>query len=202
MEYLTKLFGSSARVKLLRLFLFNPERVYDRDSIASATRVATETVAKELVGLARTGILKRKSFTKIVPGVGKIAKKRKTIGWTLDQKYPYKVELSRFLHETLSISDVDIRNRFRGVGTVHLLVVAGFLIDKIESPLEILLVGNKLDNAGIATSVRDFESECGRDIRYAVLSVEEYLFRKRVRDKLVRDLFDFPHHILIDRISE
>jgi hypothetical protein len=80
--------------------------------------------------------------------------------------------------------------------------MAGFLIDQKEGSLELLVVGDKLDEASMQTAVRAFEAECGRDIRYAVLTVEEYLFRKRVRDKLVRDLLDYPHRVLVDKIAE
>ncbi|MBP9760041.1 MAG: hypothetical protein KBD24_01595 [Candidatus Pacebacteria bacterium] len=202
MEYLTKLFGSPARVKLLRLFLFNPERVYDRDGTVATTRVSPLTASKELTALARAGVLKRKIFYKTVaPSGAKAPKKRKAMGWSLDSKYPHVIPLTRFLRDTLSITDADIRSRLRGAGAVHLLVLSGFLIGQKESALDMLVVGNKLDEEFIQTAVRAFEAECGQEIRYAVLTTEDYQYRRRVRDKLVRDVMDYPHTVLVDRVS-
>jgi hypothetical protein len=115
----------------------------------------------------------------------------------LEQKYPYRDPLARFLHDTLSVSDTQIRARLKGAGSLQLLVLAGFLIDEKESPLDVLLVGERLDEAEIQSAMRLIEAECGRDIRYTVLPTEDYLFRKRVRDKLVRDVMDHPHKVLI-----
>lgn len=203
MEYLAKLFGSPARVKLLRLFLFNPERVYDRDDASHTARITPAVASKELASLARAGIIKRKAFYKegMRPG-SKTPKRRKALGWVLEQKYPYRDSLARFMHSTLSVSDTEIRARLKSVGTLQLLVLAGFLINEKESPLDVLMVGERLNETEIQSVMRTIEAECGRDIRYTVLRTEDYLFRRRVRDKLVRDVMDRPHNVLIDRISE
>jgi len=66
MEYLSKLFGSPARVKVIRLFTFNPEEVFDRDVVVQKARVTPETASKELSALARASIVNRKTFFKEV----------------------------------------------------------------------------------------------------------------------------------------
>jgi hypothetical protein len=201
MEHLYKLFGSPARVKLLRLFMFNPLAVFDRDSVVTRARITPETASKELAALARAGIVSRKTFYKeiIRPG-GSATKKRKTIGWVADQHYPYREQLSSFLRDTLVVSYADIRKRLRGVGTIRLLVLSGFLIGERDAGLDLLVVGDRLDGQGIHAAVKLFEAECGREIRYAVLATDEFQYRRRVRDKLVRDVMDFPHQALIDRL--
>jgi hypothetical protein len=200
-EHLAKLFGSPARVKLLRLFVFNPDTVVDRDRVVADARVTPETASKELAALARASIVVRKNFYKEVVRPGSRAtKKRRTVGWVLNTHYPYLEPLTRFLRDTLSISAAEIRRRLRGIGSVRLLVISGFLVGAKEAGLDLLLVGDRLDAQAIQSAIRMLEAEFGVEMRYAVLPTEEYLYRRRVRDKLVRDVLDFPHEALIDRL--
>lgn len=202
MEYLSKLFGSPARVKILRLFMFHPDRVYDRDSVVAAARITPETASKELASLARAGVMQRKTFYKEVVRPGSTAiKKRKTVGWVLCSKYPHIDALDIFLRDTLIVSGVEIRKRLRGVGSIKLLVLSGFLIGEKDTGLDMLIVGNKLNEQSVKNVLRVLEAECGQEIRYALLTTEEYQYRRRVRDKLVRGVMDYPHKEVVDKLA-
>jgi len=47
--------------------------------------------------------------------------------------------------------------------------------------------------------VRTLEPKFGREIRYTILSTPEFRYRLTVQDRLLRDVLDFPHRILINR---
>jgi len=203
MEPLSKLFGTPARVKLLRLFLFNPEGVYGRDDVVERARVTPAMASKELAALARMGLIKRRTFYKESARTsGTAAQKRKTLGWMLDSKYVYREALGTFLHDTLALRDSDVRKRFMSIGPVRVCILSGFLVaGDTESELDVLLVGNALESDMVDTVMRGLEAECGREIRYAVIPVEEYLYRLRVRDKMLRNILDYPHTVLVDKIG-
>lgn len=202
MEYVSKLLGSPARVKLLRLFLFNQERTYDRDDAAQIARVATEATSRECQSLTRAGVLARKSYFKEMVRPGDAApKRRRTVGWTCDLQYPHREALTRFLRDTLFLTEADIRKRFRGVGTVRLLAISGVLVGERERGIDLLIVGDRLSTELVRSAVRALEAECGQEIRYAILLTDEFLYRRRVRDRLVRDVLDYPHKLLIDRVA-
>jgi len=202
MEYLSKLLGSPARVKLLRLFLFNPSQIYDRDMVVMNARVTPDMASKELAALARAGVIMRRSFFKEVIRAGtKLPTKRRTLGWMCDPNYPHLTPLTRFLRDTLVVSESDIRKRIRAVGTVKLVVIGGPLIGEERTALDLLIVGDRLNETGLKNFVRALESEAGRELRYAVLTSDEYQYRRRVRDKLTRDVFDFPHREIINKLG-
>lgn len=198
---MSKLLGSPARTKLLRLFAFNPERVFDRDMVVRVSRITPDTASRELAALARAEVIKRKTYYKDVVRPGsKTAKKRKTIGWILNQNYLFIDALTRFLRDTLSISSVDVRKRLRGAGSIKLLVLSGILVGEKSGGVDMLIVGDRLNEQHVYNAVCALEAECGQEIRYSVMTTEEYRYRRRVRDKLVRDIMDFPHHEVIDRL--
>jgi hypothetical protein len=202
MEYLSKLFGSPAKVKLLRLFVFNPDTIYDRDAVVQASRITPDTASRELAALARAEVIKRKTYYKDVtrPGSNK-ERKRKTLGWRLDEEYPHLEALELFLRSTLTISEKEVKKRLRGTGTVRLVVFAGILIGEPDGAVDVLLVGDRLKEASLKQFVRLLEAESGKELRYMVLTTDDYLYRRRVRDKFVRDVMDFPHRLVIDKLS-
>ena len=203
MEYLSKLFGTPARVKLLRLFLFNPDEVYDRDAVIKMARITPDTASKELTALTRAEVVVRKNFYKEVVHPGnKTPKKRKTIGWTLNVKYAHLSALTIFMRESLTVSNKEIAKRFRGGGTIKLLILSGFLVGKPEGELDVLIVGERLKEELIENAIRSLEAECGQEINYMMLSIEDYMYRRRVRDKMLRNIMDFEHVEVINKLSQ
>ena len=57
MEALEKLFGSSARVKTLKFFLFNTSEVFQKEDIVSRTKISARILQKELNLLEKIKII-------------------------------------------------------------------------------------------------------------------------------------------------
>ena len=56
------LFGSQARVKLLRFFLFNPSKEFTFDDISRRARLVRRTARTEMNALERAGVIKKKQI--------------------------------------------------------------------------------------------------------------------------------------------
>ena len=198
MDALAKTIGGVARVKLLRLFAFHPDSLYGKEQLAKKTKLSSTVLTKELATLARAGVLEKKECS--VPAQ-QSGKKKKMPVWGWSKQYEHADALTTFLHDTLAISDKTIRESLRSAGKIRLLVLGGFFTSNAESDLDILLVGDKLDTAVIDTAITKMEAEYGKEVHYAVLTTEEYQFRTRVRDKLLRDLMDFTHRKVVDLVQ-
>ena len=66
MDTLGKLFGSQARVKILRLFLLNPLEAYDVAMVAEKSKVPLAEARRELSLIKSAGVIADKTFTKEV----------------------------------------------------------------------------------------------------------------------------------------
>ena len=62
MDPLMKLFGSQARVKLLRLFLFNETESYTLGQVAHRAKVSKDAARRELNLLVGIKLLKKKKW--------------------------------------------------------------------------------------------------------------------------------------------
>jgi hypothetical protein len=188
MDPLSRLFGSSARIKLLRLFLFNDDLSFTLPDIAFRTKTPADSVRKELRALIAAGVVKKKS--------GKMG-----VTYGASRKFPYYDALQSFVRSTTNLSDSNMVNTIKRSGSVRLVVLSGLFTGVPETKVDMLVVGDRLDDRTLDASVRTLEAELGRELRFASFTTEDFRYRRGVYDRLLRDIFDFPHRILLDRIG-
>lgn len=183
-DSLIKLFGSPARVKLLRLFLFNPRQQWALAEAAAHAQVTTAATRKELNLFVSAKIVKR-------------ARGR----FVLNDDFEY-LEAMQALLLNAPARGRDIYERLRSVGALKLVIVAGIFIgDWEEGRLDLLVVGDRIKDAPLRRKLRALESELGKELRYAILSTPEFLYRLNMSDKLLRDVMDYPHSVVYDRLN-
>ena len=192
------LFGSPSRVKLLRFFLFNPSKEFTFDEITRRAKLVRRTARTEINSLERAGVIKRKQFYSEVPGK---EKKVKVHGYTLSKNFPELQALQTFLFETAPIDGKTLVKHLRKAGALDVVVMSGVFIRDFEQRVDVLLGMKKLDEKKIETAIRGLEAELGMEIRYAAFTSDDLMYRAGMYDKLIRDVFDYSHQILIDKIG-
>ena len=188
MDPLARLFSSSARLKLLRLFLFNDDSAFLASDISFRTTVPPDSVRKELRVLLAAGVVKKKS---IKEGTGYIANKR----------FEHYIALQTFLRTSTILSDADMIASLKKAGALRLVALSGLFSGAIETKVDLLIVGDKLDEKQLDKAVHMLEAELGRELRFASFSTEDFRYRVGVYDRLLRDIFDYPHRTILDKIG-
>src|SRR3990172_3344412 len=243
MDILEKLFGSPARVKLMRLFLSNPEAFFEVGEIARRTRISKAGLRREINLLQSAGLIKRKKVNppshppshKASDGHGKATGgRRKITNWYLNFDFPYRENLKTLLSSDTLLKKNDIAKEFKSAGKIKLLLVSGLFIgsqparpltpphpssssdggrarnapattsqmcaDK-DNRIDLLLVGDNLNRRRIEDRIRTIEAEIGQELRYAIFTTPEFLYRLNMYDKLIREILDRPHERLIDTLQ-
>jgi hypothetical protein len=188
MDPLARLFGSFARLKLLRLFLFNEETGFTVADISFRTKTPKDQVRKELTQLLAAGVVRKRS-----------GKKGAVYGAT--RKFPYYDALLGFLRSTTNVSDTDIINTLKKAGVLKVVAMSGLFTGAIETKIDILIVGDNLDDKKLETAIRSLEAHLGRELAYAAFTTQDFRYRVGVYDRLVRDVFDYPHRTIMDKIG-
>ena len=186
---LQKLFGSDARIKLLRLFLFNPRQNYTVPDAAQRARVPERTTRKELAVFSSVGLIRRSPTRK---GSG--------LRYGINGDFTYLSVLQNLLLNAPARAK-DIFERVRPSGVIKLIVVSGVFVGDWEGRLDVLIVGDRIKEKRLRARMRKLESEIGRELRYAMLASDDFLYRLNMNDKLVRDVLDYPHRIMLDRLN-
>jgi plasmid maintenance system killer protein len=204
MEILGKLFGSKDIVKILRLFLFNPQSIYELGDIIKHTRVQSSVVKREIVMLSSIGFVKKKSFFKTPPARRhdtKEPKKKRANGFVLNEQFPYLYGLQQLLTGNAVFSKNNIAQRLSRAGKIKLIVTSGIFIRNPDSRVDLLVVGDAIKKKTLESAIRNMEAELGKELRCAIFSTPEFTYRASSYDRLIRDIFDYPHETVLDKMS-
>lgn len=186
-DTLSKLFRSPAQVKLLRLFLFNPRTNFTAKEVALKARVSSRETNRELASFVSIKLLSRN-------GRGRIPH------YTLNSEFPYLAALQNLLLNA-SAQAGSIYERIKRVGVIKLVVVSGIFVGEWEGRIDLLIVADRVKENKLEKHMRVLESEIGREIRYALLTTQEFFYRLNMSDHLLRDVLDYTHRIMFDRLD-
>ena len=183
MEILGKILGNEARVKIMRLFLLNRGKGFKSADILKKSRVNSGAVRKELRLLASISFIKKRSST--------------SPEWYFNSAFKYGSEFEDLLVRSDSLNKEKILDKFKKVGRIKLVVISGVFIKNHDSRVDLLIVGDKMKKGKIEEGVRKLEAEIGVELVYAVFDTKEFIYRLNMYDKLVRDIIDYPHEVLL-----
>lgn len=187
-EPLAKIFGSGARLKTLRLFIFNEDTSFTIAEVAERTKIAKDVARREIVEILSSGLLRKKGTAT-------------NVRYQVNPRFEHLAALDTFIRETTSVRQEVILQALRRAGTLRLVVLSGLFSGILESQIDLLVVGDPIDERTLANAVRSLEVELGREIRYATFATADFRYRRGVYDRLLRDVFDYPHRVLIDKIG-
>jgi hypothetical protein len=188
MEILTAIFGSAIKVKLIRLFLFNGGTSFPVRDIAVRIKADTSSVNKELNMLIKAELINKRHTDKAVT-------------YILNEKFPYLEPLKNLLTVASIKADGSLAKRFSSAGKIKLIVAAGVFIQNWDSRVDLLIVGDDMNIHKIETVIKNIEAEIGKEIAYSAFETEDFQYRMGIHDRLVRDILDYPHVAILDRLG-
>lgn len=186
------------------MFLFNSGTPYDVTQISDRTKENSPRVRREIHVLEKMDLIKRRVFYKTVhrkKGSRRVAGKVKTSGWILNYDFEFLQPLQQFLVALNYLSPKDIARKLAKAGNMKLVIAAGIFIQNSESRVDLLIVGDHLKKSSLDTAIKMIEAEMGKEIRYAVFETAAFQYRLGLYDKLIRDILDFPHEKVINKIG-
>jgi len=178
------IFGGEAKVKIMRLFIFNPDSVYEARTISERTKERSTLVRKRLNELMKAGLLKRRLK-----------------GYTLDKEYPYLTALQNFLIDAGPITDKQIIKKLSRVGTIKLILVSGIFLHDNETRVDLLVVGDHLKKGKLVSAISNIEAELGKEIRYAAFETADFHYRYGMYDKLILDILEAKNHKILNKLG-
>lgn len=176
---LEKLFGSKTRAKLLALFFDNPDKNYYVREITRVIGEQINSVRRELTNLSTLGLVKTENY-------------ENKLYYSANMKHPFAKPMTEIFSKKIgSVEDVEV---VRDVWADYIRPVAN-LIDAVlvtnrlvgQDGIDLLIIGN--DEARKLTRWAEVvEKREGKPLNYVILSKEEYIYRKSVRDRFLRNV--------------
>ena len=157
---------------------------------------------KEIRMLLGVGFIKRASrvVTETRGNSQKLVRK-KLNGFALMRDFPYINEIA----ELIASDTPRVRERLaasaRGLGKVDLMVIAGQLLGNNTESTDLFIVGNILKKSKIDSVLASLEADLGKEITYALMATREFQYRFGMYDRFIKNLFDGPHEVLINKLG-
>lgn len=201
---LDNLFGSKARVKLLKLFLLHPQDKYYTREIARYLGLQLNSVHRELTNLEEIGLIvsSASDSEEGADGAEKKATKAK------DKKYyqanidfVFFKELKALIVKAQILYERDFTSNLKKVGKIDLLILTGLFVNKLDSDIDLFLVGT-FDKSKLAKVVKDLERELVKEINYTVMTKEEFRYRREIADIFLYNILDSNKIVVIDENQE
>ncbi len=176
MTKLQDLFISRVRVKLLELFFTQTGEMYYVREITRLIHEEINAVRRELDRMVGFGLLKSEQ-------------RGNRLYYFLNQRYPYYQELQRMVAKSTGIGKKFNQLR-RKLGTLEFVMFSDlFAVGQggKQGEIDILVIGDVVLSE-VDALIKEEQAERGREINYAVFSLEEFDFRKTRRDPFIMDV--------------
>ncbi len=212
---LEKLFGSSARVKIIRLFLQNPSDLFNPKEISGKLKINANLLRREIFLLDKIGFIKHKTAsidtviklkkgklsTQGGPASGWKNKKKKIQGIGLNEMFPFLASLKNLFLDTPVFNKEKLVQSLKNSGNIKLIILSGVFLQKDTLGADLLLVGDGLNRVRAEKALKKAEAEIGREIVFAIFGTKEFLYRFSMYDQFLRDILDYPHEKIMDKIG-
>lgn len=199
-QFLEKLFESVPKARILRLFLQNPYDFFSLEEVNKRTQIKKAACKKEIDKLLKLAIVRQKNFS-IRRKNGRKARIKKFLVFGASPNFGLFKELRDLVSRSSVASRAKLVRQIRGLGRVKLAVVSGVFINQENSRTDLLLVGESIFKRKLGRFLVQLESELGRSIQYTVMDTEEFKYRLGMYDRFLRDILEYPHQKLINKLE-
>ena len=191
-----QLFGSKTRVRLLSLFLDNPERAFYVRELTRRIDAQLNSVRRELQNLVDVGIVLEVEG-KILPTENDEKKTEKKKFYKANVNFPFYSEMRSIMKKSMILMNTSLVRELRLLGNIELLFLTGRFIDNDKVPSDLLLVANiPVDQVQVA--IRAVEQQIGKEVNYTFMPPEEFAYRQEVKDRFLLSLLSSDKVVLVN----
>jgi predicted Zn-dependent peptidase len=185
MASLKDLFISKTRVKLLQIFLANPDEMYYVRQLTRMSREEINAVRRELLRMDSLGLVKSE-------------KRGNRLYYYFRPDYLFYNDLLKMVAKTTGLGH-DLIKQKNKLGNLKYVFLSTRYVRRLppkEGEVDLLLVGDVV-MAQVAALVRRYEGVLKREINYTAMTEEEFDFRRRRRDPFILQVLSSGRIMLV-----
>lgn len=184
-----KLFGSKTRAKLLGLFFESPSKSFYVREITRVVEEQINSVRRELLNLESVGVIKNETYDN-------------KVYYSANMKHPYAHALMEIFSKKIDTAkDKDVH---RSSWDEYVKPVRDYLRALVvtnrgigQDGIDLLVIGD--DRTKKLTRWAELvEKKQGKPLNYVILSHDDFLYRRSVRDRFLMDVLEMEIAELFD----
>lgn len=177
---LSYIISSSARIKLLKIFMMNPTNRYYIRQISKTTNVPIQAVQRETLKLYEAGILSRE-------------KDGNRVYFIVNKDFFLFNELKNIIIKTVGVGD-KLRESITDQTNITFSFIYGSYAkneENTKSDIDIAVIGN-IHSKDLIETISIIQNEIGREINPYVITINEFKERLRRKEHFIVSLLKTP----------
>ena len=182
-----QLFGSKTRVKLLQMFYSNPNRSFYVREITRKIDEQINSVRRELSNLLSIGIISSEDT-------------KNKLYYEVNQNHKHYKALASIFGATkiVAADEAEDKDPLNILGRVDLAIFTGQFTRDEKSGVDFLIVGD-INQTQLNKYMINSEKKEGKEIIYAVMTAQEFEYRRKLNDRFLVSVLDSKKQVLADR---
>jgi DNA-binding transcriptional regulator YhcF (GntR family) len=209
---LEKLFGSKTRVKLLKIFLLNPDQKYYIRQLARNLKTQVNSIRRELNNLEDFGLLisddnnsiktdilsnRNKSDKKKVEKETRNLKEKKYYG--VNKNFILFSEIKTLIIKSQILAGESFITNLKEVCQPKFILLGGMFVNNENAVTDVLIVAD-IKQEKLIPIISSLEIELGREVNFTLMNEEEFKYRQEVADVFLHSVLNSKKIILVDKI--
>jgi predicted transcriptional regulator len=190
---LEQLFGSQTRVKLLHVFLNNPEKAYFVRELTRMLGSQINAVRRELENLETIGLIK------VVIQEEDVKSSSKMKYFQAVPDFLFYTELKNLIRKNQFTLEQEFSTALQKIGDIRYLALTGKFVGLESVKTDLLLVGD-IDKDKFKKLLTIYEKKFNKEINFTLMTVEEFSYRRNVADKFLYSILDNKKIVMIDSL--
>ena len=214
---LEELFGSKARIKLLKFLFGHPDEAFYVRELTRKIDSQINAVRRELNRLEKLDLVlvvdepDEKKAEALLWGKNNYRARKKQSKTKVkkgDKKY-YQVNKNFLLYPELKalflksqlLVEKDLINRLAKIGRTYYLALTGVFMAISNMPTDLFIVGN-INKVKLNRLIKKVEKELETSINYTVMSKQEFKYRKDITDRFLYSILESKKIVILDKLGE
>jgi len=224
---LEKIFGSKARVKILKAFLMKPDEKFYIRQLARDLKLQVNSVRRELTNLEDFGLLyydgnikntglssvfdkdekKISSLDDVKKEDNQLEKEDKKAVQSIREKKYYQVnknfilfsEIKSLIVKSQILSGESFIKKLKMICDPKFILLGGMFLNNDGAPTDVLIVAD-VEKEKLVKIIQDLEFELNREVNFTAMDEKEFKYRQEVADVFLHSVLNSKKIILLDKI--
>ncbi|HOU76002.1 MAG TPA: hypothetical protein PK957_02685 [Candidatus Dojkabacteria bacterium] len=187
MDILSQVITADTRRDIITLFIHHHNEKFHLRNLSRLTKKQVNAVSRELSNLVKIGFLS-----------SEFAGKKKY--FFINKNFLLLEEFTKMIYKTTGLGRKIVENK-KNIGNVDLAIITNNYIKNVHKnqyDIDLLLVGEIIIPV-TGQLIKEVEVEQRREIKYTVISREDFDFRRKKKDIFIENILNNDHIVLIGK---
>jgi len=125
---------------------------------------------------------------------------RKEKIYSVNKDFEFLNELQSLVLKASPIEPPALRKDLKKIGRIKLAIMSGAFLGVDTARVDLLVVGENIKLVKLFEFIHQKEMELGRELRYVILSPDEFAYRYDMFDHFLKDILEAPHQKVINTL--